>query len=198
MAKYVLSTFLLVINVFFHEEFTSYAATCSYNNFNCQRGTVCCGLNCSEKSESCIGESCTHDAGCGGSNEYCGVNKKCFAGCQSNSDCRNGKVCCQMVYKCKENCLGEPCETSNDCGGLSEYCPNAECRTRKSDSKTFPVWLIVVLVIAILIVVLTICWGIRIICRLYVRYGLSANAGENYTSSSYWIHTGAGGGGGGC
>jgi hypothetical protein len=49
MAKYVLSTFLLVINVFFHEEFTSYAATCSYNNFNCQRGTVCCGLNCSEK-----------------------------------------------------------------------------------------------------------------------------------------------------
>jgi hypothetical protein len=56
-----------------------------------------------------------------------------------------------------------------------------------------PVWLIVVLVIAILIVVLTICWGIRVICR----YGLSANAGENYTSA-YWIHTGAGGGGGGC
>ena len=192
MAKYALSTFLLVINVLFHEELTSYAATCSFNNLDCQRGTVCCGVNCSEN---CIGESCTHDIECGGSNEFCGVNKKCFAGCHSNFGCRNGKVCCPTVHKCKENCLGEPCGTSDDCGSSSEYCPtNAkECRIYKSDSKTFPVWLIVVLVIAILIVVLPICWGIRVICR----YGLSANAGENYTTT-YCSYVGGGGGGGGC
>ena len=135
-------------------------------NADCNAETYCCRKHSiTERSvclPNCIGEFCRSDSDCGGKQECCSPLRHCTTyGCRheclSNKNCPNNTFCCIKGHSfdknsCRTTCLGESCQSDQDCGQLGLCCDadhlcSENCRREKA--RQLGGWIIATIVVTV-------------------------------------------------